>query len=586
MWNIKRTHKCGELRAAHAGAKVALNGWVDTRRDHGLLVFINLRDRTGRVQVVFRQERSAKAHEVAQDFKPEYVVGVRGTVVARPAGSVNKEMPTGEIEVEAGEAEIINTANVPPFDLTGLVPASEELRMKYRYLDLRRPQMQRVFQVRNKVIQTLRRFFSDEGFIDFETPFLVRHTPGGARNFIVPSRVWPGQFYALAESPQLFKQLLMVAGMDKYVQIARCLRDEDLRADRQLEFTQLDVEMSFIDENDVIDVVERSTAAVFREVLGVELALPFPRLTFAESMRRFGCDKPDLRFGMELVDFTDVLRSCEFKVFRETIERGGVVKAVVAPGGAKLTRKEIDHLATHVQGIGGKGIVSFRIDENRQLVSSAAKHLSPQMLGAIAEKSAAQPGDVILAVADAEASASQCLSSLRQIVAGLLDLVDKSAWKFVWVMDFPLFEWSEAEKAVVARHHAFTSPKYEDLDFLETKPLEVHARAYDLVLNGIELGGGSIRIHRQDLQQRIFKVLGISEQEAREKFSFLLEALQFGAPPHGGIALGLDRFVMLLCGLDSIRDTIVFPKTTKAQCLMSGAPSAVDEKLLRELRLK
>ncbi|MBI3270515.1 MAG: aspartate--tRNA ligase [Planctomycetes bacterium] len=584
-WTLKRTHTCGELRATHKDQTVTLNGWVENRRDHGGLCFIDLRDRYGRTQIVFSPQRSAELHAKASGLRPEWVVAVRGVVCPRPGGTVNPNLSTGEIEVEAREFEVLNEAKVLPFPLSDDAEVGEELRLRHRYLDLRRRSMQQNLVLRAKLVQVMREYFAKHNFVDIETPFLVRSTPGGARNYLVPSRLFAGSFFALPESPQLFKQLLMVAGYDRYVQIARCLRDEDLRADRQPEFTQLDVEMSFVQADDVMTMLEGCVAEIMERVLGRKIDLPFRRMPFAEALSLYGTDKPDLRFGMPLWDVADIAKSCSFKVFTDALAAGGAVKGIAATGAARYSRKEIDELSTFAQGFGAKGVAWLKVEE-AGLTGSIAKFFQPAELAALRERMHAAPGDLLLFVADKPELVHQVLGALRNHLAGKLDLIKDGEFRFAWVVDFPMFEYSNEEKTIVARHHPFTSPKDEDLAILEEKPLEVRAKAYDLVLNGVELGGGSIRIHRHDLQRRIFKLLGIGDQEAKEKFSFLLEAFEFGAPPHGGIALGIDRFVMLLLGLDSIRDVIAFPKNQKAMDLMTGAPGTVTPRQWKELHIR
>lgn len=585
MFRLKRTVTCGDLRAAHVGQVVILNGWVENRRDHGGLIFIDLRDRYGITQVVFNPAKAPEAHSAAQTLRSQHVVAAKGYVSRRPEGMYNPKLETGEVEVLAEELEVLNEAKTPPFEILDELNVQEELRLKYRYLDLRRRKMQENLRMRHKLIQVFREYFDRNEFVDIETPTMTRSTPGGARNYLVPSRLFPGAFYGLSESPQLFKQLLMISGYDRYFQVVKCFRDEDLRADRQPEFTQFDIEMSFVDEDDVMSMVEGAVCEAFQRLKGISLPRPFPRIPYTESMARFGVDKPDLRFGLELADVTEVVKGSGFKVFAETVASGGVVKGLCAPGCGAYSRKEVDLLTTFVQGMGAKGLVPLKVEESG-LSGSVAKFLAPAEQAALRGALGASPGDMLFFVADKRAMADLALGQLRNHLAEKLGLAKAGEYRLCWVVDFPMFEWSEEEKTIVARHHPFTSPKPEHLDRLETAPLEVNARAYDLVLNGVELGGGSIRIHKMDLQRRVFRLLGITDEEARNKFSFLLDALEYGAPPMGGIALGVDRFVMLLLGLDHIRDVIAFPKTQKAMCLMTGAPAAVAEKQLKEAHVR
>jgi aspartyl-tRNA synthetase len=585
MKTTYRTHTCGELSKAHAGQTVRLAGWVNSRRDHGGIIFIDLRDRYGRTQCVFNPTRSREAHALAEQLHNEYVVQIEGTVQPRPAEAVNPKMPTGEIEVQVASAQVLAESDALPFEISDSADAGEDIRLKYRYLDLRRPKMQQNLLARHLIVRTMRQALEAEGFIDVETPILTKYTPGGARNFLVPSRINPGRFYALAESPQLFKQLLMMAGYDRYYQIARCLRDEDLRADRQPEFTQLDIEMGFIAEDDILGVTERVVAAVVKAALGVEVRPPFPRLPFAEAMRDYGVDKPDRRFEMKIGDVAGVARESDFRVFREAAEKGGHVRGIKVPGGQALSRKDIDQLTAYAGEFGAKGLAWMRVEE-AGLTGPIAKFFKPDQLAAMQQTFAAKAGDLLLFVADEPTVVAASLGNLRVHLGHKLGLVPQEQLNFCWVTDFPLLEYDLETKRYVAMHHPFTSPKPEDMDRLETEPASVRARAYDLVLNGVELGGGSIRIHRTDVQARMFKILGVSDEEAREKFSFLLDALKFGAPPHGGIALGLDRFVRILLGEGSIRDGIAFPKTQRGQDLMTGAPGTVDEKQLRDLHIR
>jgi aspartyl-tRNA synthetase len=585
MRTAYRTHTCGELAKAHAGQTVRLAGWVDATRDHGGLIFIDLRDRYGATQCVFNPAKAPEAHALAEGLRSQDVLGLEGTVVARPAEAVNPKIATGEIEVHVARAEVLAKSEPPPFAVADDCDAGEDVRLRYRYLDLRRPAMQRNLLLRHELVRTMRRVLEAEGFAEVETPLLTKSTPEGARDFLVPSRINPGRFYALPQSPQLFKQILMVSGYDRYYQIARCLRDEDLRADRQPEFTQLDLEMAFVEEDDVLAVTERVVAAVVKAVKGVEIKTPFPRLTFAEAMRDYGSDKPDRRFEMHLKDVGEMARQAEFRIFREAAERGAHVRGLKVPGGKALTRKDIDNLTTFAADFGAKGLAWMRA-EAQGLTGPIAKFFKPEQLAAMQQTFAAAEGDLLLFVADAPAVVAASLGALRVHLGHRLGLVPQEELNFCWVTDFPLLEWDVEEKRHVAIHHPFTSPKPEDLDRLETEPLSVRARAYDLVLNGVELGGGSIRIHRPDVQERVFRLLGIGKEEAEMKFGFLLEALRFGAPPHGGIALGLDRFVRLMVGATSIRDVIAFPKTQRAQDLMSGAPGTVDERQLRDLHIR
>lgn len=574
------------MRIEDVGKEVILNGWVDSRRDHGQLIFVDLRDRYGRTQIVFRSEQDRALHASAGALRNEWVVAVKGIVRAREERNANKDIPTGAIEIEAKEIEILNEAKTPPFEIADENSAPPELRLKHRYLDLRRRSVQKNFITRHKICQVIRSYCDQQGFLEIETPYMIKNTPGGARNFLIPSRMIPGSFFALAESPQLFKQLFMVAGFDKYYQIARCFRDEDLRADRQLEFTQLDMEMSFVKEADVMNVIEGCMRAVFSAILGVDLPQPFPRMSFDAAMSTYGTDKPDIRFGFEIKDIGDVVAGCEFKVFRDCVAGGGTVTAICAKGCSGFSRREIDELTTLVQGIGAKGLVWFKIEEEGKLSSPTAKFLNEREQAALIGKMEAKKGDAIFVVADKRETALSVLGALRTHLRDRLKLVRKDDYRLCWIVDFPMFEWNGEENKWEARHHAFTSPKDEDLANLESDPAKVKAKAYDLVLNGVELGGGSIRIHRRDVQQRMFRLLGITDEEAREKFSFLLEAFEYGAPPHGGIALGMDRMAMLLGGLDGIRDVLAFPKTQRSTCLMTGAPSPASEKHLKELHIK
>ncbi|MDR4497472.1 MAG: aspartate--tRNA ligase [Candidatus Scalindua sp.] len=584
MTDLIRTHTCGQLRIKDAGSEVVLSGWVDTRRDHGGVIFIDLRDRYGKSQIVFNPEYNTEAHEKASSLRSEYVIAVKGKVSERPEGMTNPDLDTGEIELFVYELAILNTSETTPFEITSNTEVSTELRLKYRYLDLRRTVMQKNMMFRHKICQVARRYFDRKEFVDIETPFLTKSTPEGARDYLVPSRINKGQFYALPQSPQLFKQLLMVSGMDRYYQIVKCFRDEDLRAQRQPEFTQLDLEMSFVNEDDIITIIEGLMVEIFREIQGKELHAPFKRLSYRDAMNLYGCDAPDLRFGMTIKDITDIAEKSEFKVFHSIARSGGQVRGINATGCAKFSRKEIDGLTSFVNQFGAKGLAWFKVDDSG-LTSQITKFFSSELQCDIKERFNAVSGDLLLFVADTESVVSQSLSQLRINIGKQIGLINDEEFNFTWVIDFPLLAYNEEAGRYDSLHHPFTSPHQEDLTILEERTLDVRARAYDLVLNGIELGGGSIRIHRPDVQKRIFSLLNIDDVTAQKRFGFLLEALKYGAPPHGGIALGLDRMVTILLGLDDIREVIAFPKTQKATCLMVDAPSEVDDNQLKELGL-
>ena len=581
MRTALRTHACGQLRASDSGADVALCGWVAHRRDHGGVTFIDLRDREGVVQLVFHPEGAPEAHAAAQSLGAEDVVRVTGAVRLRPAGMVNPALDTGEVEVAAGTLEVLSESDTPPFPIEDRIEAGEDLRLKYRYLDLRRPEMTTILRLRHTINRLMREHMDALGFVEVETPLLTRSTPEGARDFLVPSRTWPGTFYALPQSPQQLKQMLMVAGQDRYYQIVRCLRDERTTAERGLEFTQLDVEMSFIDEEDIIGVIEPLYARIVGETQGVEVRTPFPRLTYDEMLERFGSDKPDLRYGMELIDLADTFRATGFKAFASVLASKGRIKALVAPGGGSLSRKELDDLVTETKGRGAAGLV-WMVVEPGEIRSPVAKFLSPEELEGLAAATGAREGDLILIVADREDRVHVALDALRRQLAARLGQIPEGEWAFCWMVRPPLFEWSEEDDKWVSVHHLFTAP----VDDADLEPSTAKARAYDLVLNGFEVGGGSIRIHRPDVQARVFDVLGMSHEESQEKFGHVLTALGFGAPPHGGIAMGIDRLVMLMAGKDAIRDVTAFPKAQSGADPLTGAPASVDEMQLRELGLK
>ena len=585
LGDLKRTDYCGDLKKKDANREVTLMGWVQRRRDLGGLIFVELRDRQGIVQVVFNPEVSPKVHEKAQSLRGEYVVGVKGTVVVRPEGTANLKLNTGEIEVIVKELKILNVSRTPPFLIEDEEEVAENTRLKYRYLDLRRPGLQRNLILRHRVAKEVRNYFDHLGFLEVETPMLTKSTPEGARDFLVPSRLDPGHFYALPQSPQLFKQILMVSGFDRYFQIVRCFRDEDLRSDRQPEFTQIDVEMSFITVQDIQRTMEGLMAYIFKEVLGITLELPFPVLTYDEAMNRYGVDKPDIRFGMELRDVTEPLRGSSFQVFRDAIEEKGIIKAINVKGGSSFSRKEIEDLTHFVYTYGAKGLISAKISKT-SWQSSIQKFITEEERKRIDERMGADEGDLLLFIAGPTKVVNQSLANLRLHLGERLGLIPKDQYRFVWILDFPLLEYDEAEGRFVAVHHPFTAPKDEDIPKLKDHPDLVRAKAYDLVLNGSEIGGGSIRNHLREVQSLLFEKLGMGEEEARERFGFLLEALEYGTPPHGGIAFGFDRLIMILSHSESIRDVIAFPKTQKGTCLMTDAPSRVDSKQLDELWIK
>ncbi len=583
MQGLHRSHRCTEVNNTMVGNTVTVMGWVQKSRNKGGIIFVDLRDRSGILQVIFEEANcGAESFAKAEKLRSEFVVAITGEVAKR-GGAVNENLATGDIEVIAKDIRILAEADTPPFPIEENSKTKEDLRLKYRYLDLRRPDLQKNIMMRSKVTTLVRSFMADEGFIEIETPTLCKSTPEGARDYLVPSRIHPGEFYALPQSPQIYKQLLMCSGYDRYFQIARCYRDEDLRADRQPEFTQIDMELSFVDVDDVIDVNERLLAKLFKEVIGVDVQLPIQRMTYKEAMERFGSDKPDLRFGMELCDVTDVVKDCEFVVFKNAIEAGGSVRGINAEGQGAMPRKKIDALVDFAKGYGAKGLAYIAIHEDGTMKSSFAKFMKDEEMQALVEKMNGKPGDLLLFAADKSKLVYDVLGALRLEIANQLGLLKKDEYRFVWITEFPLLEWSEELGRYQAMHHPFTMPMEEDLQYIESDPGRVRAKAYDIVLNGTEIGGGSVRIHQDDIQEMMFKALGFTMERAYDQFGFLLNAFKYGVPPHAGLAYGLDRLVMLMAQEDSIRDVIAFPKVKDASCLMSEAPNTVDAKQLEEL---
>lgn len=585
LGKMRRTNHCCELGLNEVGKEVVLMGWIQRRRDHGGVIFVDLRDREGITQVVFNPEVGPKVHEKAHVLRSEYVIGIKGRVEKRLEGMTNPKLKTGEIEVFATELKILNSAETPPFLIEEKLDVSENIRLKFRHIDLRRPLLQKNLIIRHKAASSLRQFLNSQGFIDVETPVLTRSTPEGARDYLVPSRVNPGLFYALPQSPQIFKQLLMISGFDRYYQIVKCFRDEDLRADRQPEFTQIDMEMSFVGENDIMNITEKMMARLFKDVLNISLDLPFPRLSYDDAVDRYGLDKPDIRFDLELVDISDIVENANFKVFSSVVKKGGIVKALNAKGCVDFTRKEIDDLTDFVAVYRAKGLAWIKVRED-SWQSPIAKFFTDEEKSAIEQRIGMEPGDLVFFVADQPKITNESLGHLRNFIGKKLGLIREEKFSFVWVTRFPLLEYDETEKRYQALHHPFTAPLEEDYDLLESNPLSVKSRAYDLVLNGSEIGGGSIRIHQRKLQEKVFAALGMDRDTYEEKFGFLLSALDSGAPPHGGIAFGFDRLSMILCGQPSIRDVIAFPKTQKAACLLTNAPSEAGKNQLDELFLK
>lgn len=580
-----RTHACGQITKELIGETVTLNGWVQRRRDLGGVLFVDLRDRSGLVQIVFNPEFSGEAHQIADRVRNEYVLAVKGTVVERDKETVNPNLPTGELEVRITEIEILNAAKNPPFFIEDGIEIDEALRLKYRYLDLRRPEMFQTLKLRSKSAKIFRDFLDEQEFVEVETPILSKSTPEGARDYLVPSRVHPGEFFALPQSPQIYKQLLMVGGVERYYQIARCFRDEDLRADRQPEFTQVDIETSFMSQDQLLAMMEQLVARLMKETAGVEIELPFQRITYADAMGKYGSDKPDLRFGLELVDLSDILAGTEAKVFAGAIKNGGQVKALNAKGCGQWSRKEIDDLAPFAMRYGAKGLAWIQVKDG-EMRGPIVKFLTEDELNAIKERLNVEEGDLLLFSADTKKVVADVLGNLRLKIGRQLGLIDDSVFKFAWVVDFPLLSYDEEAKRYVAEHHPFTRPKEEDIAYFDTDPGQIRAQAYDLVLNGYEVGGGSQRIYKRDVQEKMFKALGLSEEEAKEKFGFLLEAFEYGTPPHGGIAFGFDRLVMLIAGRTNLRETIAFPKTASATCLLMDAPGEVDGQQLEQLSIR
>ncbi len=586
MMKLRRTHKVIEMQENLVGEKVILTGWVQKRRDHGGLIFVDLRDRSGVCQVVFNPDLGEDTFTTAEQIRNEYVIAVQGTVYARPEEMYNEKLATGKVEIYADSIEVLNKSKTPPFSISDEIEVDESVRLRYRYLDLRRPEMQKNLILRHKAIKAIRDFLDQQDFLEVETPILTKSSPEGARDYLVPSRVNPGSFFALPQSPQLFKQLLMVAGYEKYFQIARCFRDEDLRADRQPEFTQLDMEVSFMDKNDILTLNENLISFVFKKALDVNVPVPFKRITYKEAIDKYGSDKPDLRFGMELKDLTEIAAGSDFKVFAEIAKKGGQVKAINAKGCSNFSRKEIDDLTKYAAIYGAKGLAYMVITEN-EIKSPITKFFKEEEVKEIFAVLDAEPGDLLLFVADKPQIVADSLGHLRIEIAKRLNLIDENELNFLWVIDFPLLEWDEEEKRYTAMHHPFTSPIAEDIELMTTERAgEIRAEAYDMVLNGVEIGGGSLRIYRRELQEKMFRLLGMSDEEAREKFGYLMDAFEYGTPPHGGLAFGIDRMVMLMAKKDSIREVIPFPKTQSATDLMTNAPSDVSERQLKELHIK
>lgn len=583
LGNFRRTMMCGELRPEHIGQEVTVMGWVQTNRDKGQIVFCDLRDRSGIVQIVFREEISKEAIEKSKLLRREFCIAVKGTVIERE--SANDNIPTGHVEINAKELKILSESETPPIEVKEDLDASENLRMKYRYLDLRRPDMYRILEIRSRAAHSVREYFNEQKFLEVETPVLTKSTPEGARDYLVPSRNYPGFFYALPQSPQLFKQLLMVSGIDRYFQIAKCFRDEDLRANRQPEFTQIDVEMSFVNQEDVMAMNEGLVKKVFKDILDVDVKTPLKRITYKEAMNRFGSDKPDMRFGMEIKDLSDAVKDTEFAVFKNALDNGGSVRCITLKGKADMGRKDIDRLGEFVKTYRAKGLATIALKED-EIKSSISKFFSEEKMNEIIKAAEAEKGDLILIVADKNSVVLQSLGALRLELGKRFELFDKKEFNFSWVTEFPLLEYDEEEGRYVAAHHPFTSPMDEDLDILESDPGNVRAKAYDMVLNGEELGGGSIRIHRSDLQERMFRLLGFTNEEAWRRFGFLLEAFKYGPPPHGGLAFGFDRMVMFLAGTENIKDVVAFPKNQNAFCPLTEAPNFVDDKQLKELGIE